>query len=283
MPDTHVGDFRINNILRDRATGEFVMLTNSVCTLPHDSPEAYRAFHADGCHFAPCEGLVFVGISKTLFQIVHDIRDHVLVSSRFARIHFDKPTPRGRDATRSCKRVSSASRFCHCPSASVHRIRRTGPIPRANIWASGHMQSNRSFASARHVALARLPIIRRRQYAAQVLRRVPKPLPPAKCAPWSRLGRSSPFCPKQEFPDIAPAEPFHELLANRTRTLALHRAIVRTSSPRAKPPATPLPEWITLHSQNGLARQVGPFWCAEVGPFWRAVKPTSFRINACAS
>lgn len=50
-----------NDVLRDVNTGEFVLLTNGICSLNHANPEGYREAHTDGCRFVPYEGYVFVG------------------------------------------------------------------------------------------------------------------------------------------------------------------------------------------------------------------------------
>jgi hypothetical protein len=56
-PDRHVG-LEINEVGVD-PHGVYVLVTNCRCQLPHDSPEAYREHHSDGCLMKPWEGLVF--------------------------------------------------------------------------------------------------------------------------------------------------------------------------------------------------------------------------------
>lgn len=64
--DRYIDDLKHGDILKDIATGEFVLLTNGTCSLPHDSTEAYRAGHSDGCRYLPFEGLVFTGTADDL-------------------------------------------------------------------------------------------------------------------------------------------------------------------------------------------------------------------------
>lgn len=62
MSDCWLQDFKMNDVLRDTTTGEFVILTNGICVLPHTTTEEYKKAHAtNGCRFKPYEGLVFVG------------------------------------------------------------------------------------------------------------------------------------------------------------------------------------------------------------------------------
>lgn len=46
--------------------GTYVLVTNLICTLPHNSVEAYQASHADGCLATPYEGYVFVTNGDTV-------------------------------------------------------------------------------------------------------------------------------------------------------------------------------------------------------------------------
>ncbi len=57
-PDRHTG-LHINDVGTDAATGEFILVINCRCTLPHGTTVDYQASHADGCLMKPSEGLVF--------------------------------------------------------------------------------------------------------------------------------------------------------------------------------------------------------------------------------
>ena len=57
-PDRHTG-IKINEMGCDAVTGEFVLVINCRCTLPHETAAAFGATHDDGCLMKPCEGLVF--------------------------------------------------------------------------------------------------------------------------------------------------------------------------------------------------------------------------------
>lgn len=56
-PDRHTG-LHINDVGRDATTGEFVMVINCRCTIPHGNTTEYQASHGDGCLMKPSEGLV---------------------------------------------------------------------------------------------------------------------------------------------------------------------------------------------------------------------------------
>lgn len=78
-PDRFAG-LKINEVGVDQGTKEFVLVTNCICSLPHDTQEAYNASHDDGCLMVPFEGLVFTTLAGAVVTWnMQDIRDRVLV------------------------------------------------------------------------------------------------------------------------------------------------------------------------------------------------------------
>jgi hypothetical protein len=81
-PDRYAG-LRTNEAGVDAATGETVLVTNCICSLPHKDTETYTDTHDEGCLMVPYEGLVFTldAAGDVVTWRMQDIRGRQLTSA----------------------------------------------------------------------------------------------------------------------------------------------------------------------------------------------------------
>lgn len=88
-PDRFVG-LTVGEVGIEKESGKYVVVTNCICTLPHDTPEKYQNSHGEGCLMVPYEGLVVAVDSggKVVTWKMEDIRQRVL--DRISKVDGDE-------------------------------------------------------------------------------------------------------------------------------------------------------------------------------------------------
>lgn len=88
-PDCYAG-LRQGEVGIDKESGKYIVVTNCVCMLSHDTPEKYEKSHGDGCLMVPFEGLVVTvdGGGKVVTWNMQNVRETVI--SRISKTDGDE-------------------------------------------------------------------------------------------------------------------------------------------------------------------------------------------------